>query len=361
MSRKLDFRSDTLTVPDKAMRARMADAEVGDDYYREDPTIRALEEYAAELVGKEAALFVLSGTMGNLVSIRAKVPHGSAAIVSNSSHIHINETGHLASVCGLTSQPLPTPGGRYSLDLLNSFAPMLASNQRPSILNPVLKLICVENTHNGEGGRCLDIEYLAEIRDFAASRGLVFHMDGARLFNAAVALSRKPSDLADPAHSVTFCLSKGLGAPGGAIVAGSQEFIEEARRWRQMVGGGMRQAGILAAAGLMALRENIDDLATDHHNAKLLAVGLQEAGLEVSLPDVETNIVMAYVPNSLGDPLKLYTQMSDAGVLVLPPKGKRLRFVTHRDLSAADVQAALDRLHKITRGSKLGTGHAERT
>jgi threonine aldolase len=333
----------------------MANADVGDDYYREDPTISALEEYAAELVGKEAALFVLSGTMGNLVSIKAQVSHGSAAIVSNSSHIYLNEVGHLAAVCGLTSHPLPTPGGRYSLELLNTVVPLLSRNQRPSVLNPVCRLICVENTHNGEGGRCLGVDYLTQIKDFASARGMVFHMDGARLFNAAVALSRKPSDLADAAHSVSFCLSKGLGAPGGAIVAGSRDFIEEARRWRQMVGGGMRQAGILAAAGLIALQENINDLAADHHNAKRLAVGLKEAGLEVSLPDIETNIVMAYVPEELGDPRKFYTRMVDAGILVLPPKGKRLRFVTHRDLSAADIDAAVEILHATIRASKEGT------
>lgn len=339
----------------------MADAEVGDDYYREDPTIRALEEYAADLVGKEAALFVLSGTMGNLVSIRAQVPHGSAAIVSNTSHIHINETGHLAAVCGLTSHPLPTPDGRYPMEILNNVAPLQSSNLRPSVLNPILKLICIENTHNGEGGRCLDVEYLNELRDFASARDLVFHVDGARLFNAAVALSCKPSDLAGPADSVTFCLSKGLGAPGGAIVAGSRAFIEEARRWRQMVGGGMRQAGIFAAAGLLALRENIDGLAIDHANSKRLAEGLKDAGLEVNVAAVETNIVMAYVPDELGDPRAFHSRMVDAGVLVLSPKGKRLRFVTHRDLSAADIDAAVGQLHRVIRESKAGARHAERT
>ncbi|WP_210236366.1 MULTISPECIES: GntG family PLP-dependent aldolase [unclassified Mesorhizobium] len=351
----LDFRSDTLTMPNKAMRACIANAEVGDDYYREDPTIHALEEYAAELLGKEAALFVLSGTMGNLVSVRAQVPHGSAAIVSNSSHIHINETGHLAAVCGLTSHPLPTPDGRYPLEVLKAFAPATASNQRSSVINPVLKLICVENTHNGEGGRCLDVGYLNQLREFASLRGLVFHMDGARFFNAAVALSRKPADLAAPADSVTFCLSKGLGAPGGSIVAGSRSFVEEARRWRQMVGGGMRQAGILAAAGLLALRENIDDLAIDHSNARRLASGLKEAGLDVNLDNVETNIVMAYVPDELGDARKFHARMNDAGVFVLPPKGNRLRFVTHRDLSTADVDAAVGELHRLTRNCKSGT------
>jgi len=228
------------------------------------------------------------------------------------------------------------------------------SNQRPSVLNPILKLVCVENTHNGEGGRCLDVDYLKQLRAFALDRGLVFHIDGARLFNASVALSCKPSELAGPADSVTFCLSKGLGAPGGAIVVGSQAFIEEARRWRQMVGGGMRQAGILAAAGLLALRENIEDLAVDHVNARRLGKGLTEAGLQVDLPNVETNIVMAYVPDELGDARAFHARMAEAGIYVLPPKGNRLRFVTHRDLSTGDINAAVAQLAGIARSAKTG-------
>jgi threonine aldolase len=211
----LDFRSDTLTLPSDAMRARMAEASVGDDYYREDPTIRALEDYAADLLGKEAALFVLSGTMGNLVSIRAQVPAGSAAIVSSTSHIYVNETGHLASVCGLTSHPTLTPDGRYDLEALEAVAPHPKPGLRPSVLNPRLKLICVENTHNGEGGRCLDNDYLSQLREFATARDLVFHMDGARVFNAAVSLACKPAELVSHVDSVAFCLSKGFGAPGG--------------------------------------------------------------------------------------------------------------------------------------------------
>jgi threonine aldolase len=341
----LDFRSDTLTVPDERMRARMAQAPVGDDYYREDPSIRALEDYAAELLGKEAALFVLSGTMGNLVSVRAQVPAGSAAIVGVTSHIHLNETGHLASVCGISSHALPTPDGRYDLSTLN--AGFARPGGRPSVLNPQLKLICVENTHNGEGGRCLDAAYLASLRDFAKARDMTFHMDGARIFNAAVALGCTAASLAAEVDSLSLCLSKGLGAPGGAIVAGSQDVIEEARHWRQMIGGGMRQSGIMAAAGLMALEENIGSLAVDHDNAKALARGLINAGLTVDVGKVETNIVMAYLPESFGAPADFHREMAKAGVLTLGPKGKRLRFVTHRGVTAADVAMGIDRVSKL--------------
>jgi threonine aldolase len=330
------------------MRARMAEASVGDDYYREDPTIRALEDYAADLLGKEAALFVLSGTMGNLVSIRAQVPVGSAAIVSSTSHIHVNETGHLASVCGLTSHPTLTPDGRYDLEALEAVAPHPKPGLRLSVLNPRLKLICVENTHNGEGGRCLDNDYLSQLREFATARDLVFHMDGARVFNAAVSLACKPAELVSHVDSVAFCLSKGLGAPGGAIVAASRDVIEEARHWRQMVGGGMRQAGILAAAGLMALQENVEDLAIDQDNAKRLAHGLRDAGLDVDIAKVETNIVMAFTPEAWGSPADFHRKMTKIGVLTLPPKGNRLRFVTHRDLSNSDVVLGMERISKLS-------------
>lgn len=352
-----DFRSDTLTLPSDKMRARMAEARVGDDYYREDPTIRALEDHAADLLGKEAALFVLSGTMGNLVSIRAQVPPGSAAIVSNTSHIHLNETGHLASICGLTSQATATPNGRFDVDLLEAVAPVPKPGSRPSVLNPRLKLICVENTHNGEGGRVLPLDYLARLSSFADGRGMVFHMDGARVFNAAVALGCAPSAVVAAVDSVSFCLSKGLGAPGGAIVAASRDVVEEARHWRQMVGGGMRQAGILAAAGLMALQENIEDLGADHANAKRLARGLIEAGLDVDSASVETNIVMAYVPAEFGPAVDFHAAMRKAGVFTLAPKGNRLRFVTHRDLSGADIELAVERLLQMTKSFKKRAEH----
>lgn len=353
--RVLDLRSDTLTTPDKRMRARMAQAPVGDDYYREDPTIRALEERAADLLGKPAALFVLSGTMGNLVSIRTQIPPGSAAIVGNSSHIHLNEAGHLAMVCGITSHALPTPDGQYDIPALERNYPKPAG--RPSVLSPEMKLICVENTHNNEGGRCLEVGYLARIQAFAMARGMTVHMDGARLFNAAVALGRQVSELAEPVDSVSFCLSKGLGAPGGAIVAASTDVIEEARHWRQMIGGGMRQSGIIAAAGIMALEENIEGLAEDHHNAKELARGLANAGLRVDLDKVETNIVMAYVPETLRSPDDLHRQMARAGVLTLGPKGNRLRFVTHRGISAADVSACIERMSKLLNKSEKRKAH----
>lgn len=326
----------------------MATAEVGDDYYREDPTVRELEDYTAELLGKEAALFVLSGTMGNLLSIRAQVPPGSAALVSSSSHLHLNETGHLASICGITSHPVPTPAGKYLMTDLEKNWPVPTGSQRGSVLNPRLKLIAIENTHNGEGGRCLDLAYLDKLGRFARERALTFHMDGARLFNAAVSLGVEASALAAPLDSISFCLSKGLGAPGGAMIVGDRDFIEEARHWRQMVGGGMRQAGVLAAAGLFALEQNIDRLGEDHVIARRLAEGLLSLGLTVDLSAVETNIVMAYLPSHLPSPATFHQLLTDENVLVLPPKGNRFRFVIHKDLSADDVDLALTRMGTIT-------------
>ena len=352
--KNLDFRSDTLTMPSGKMRACMAQADVGDDYYREDPTIRAVEDFAADLLGKEAALFVLSGTMGNLVSVRAQVSPGSAAIVSNSSHIYLNETGHLASVCGLTSHPMPTPNGRYEITDLEALLPVSQPGDPVSVLAPSLRLLCLENTHNGEGGRVIPVEYIARLLEFTSARNMILHMDGARVFNASIALACAPADLASHVDSVTFCLSKGLGAPGGAIVAANRDVVEEARRWRQMVGGGMRQAGVLAAAGLLALKENIQDLATDHDNAKILARGLRDTGLGVDVASVETNIVMAYVPEAFGSPTNFHHEMRNAGVLTLPPKGNRIRFVTHRDLSSADITLGLERVSKLTKMFKKG-------
>lgn len=330
------------------MRKCMADAEVGDDFYREDPTVTALEEAASDILGKEAALFVLSGTMGNLISIRAQVSPGKAAILSSTSHLHLNETGHLASICGLTSHPTRTQGGHYDLSALETQWPRLNSNSQPSVLNPVLGLICIENTHNGDGGRCVDLDHLQNTAAFASARSIAFHMDGARIFNASVSLGVSAADLVAQVDSVSFCLSKGLAAPGGAVVAGSREFIEEARHWRQMVGGGMRQAGVLAAAGLVALRENIEKLDEDHANAYRLAEGLAEAGFAVDLGGVQTNIVMAFLPEAFGASLEFHQDLTKVGVLTLPPKGNRLRFVTHADISRSDVDQALTRISRVT-------------
>lgn len=334
------------------MRKCMADADVGDDFYREDPTITALEEYAAEILGKEAALFVLSGTMGNLVSVRTQVAPGKAVILSETSHLHLNETGHLASICGLTSHPTQTQGGHYDLGSLETRWPRPESTSRPSVLSPMLGLICIENTHNGDGGRCVGLDHLHDVSAFANARSIAFHMDGARLFNASVFLGVCAADVVKHVDSVSFCLSKGLAAPGGAIIAGTQDFVDEARHWRQMVGGGMRQAGVLAAAGLMALRENIERLRDDHNNAYRLAEGLAEAGLTVDLDGVQTNIVMAFLPEAFGVPLEIHQDLTKAGVLVLPPKGKRLRFVTHADVSRSDVDQALIRVSRIVSDRK---------
>ena len=352
----VDLRSDTLTRPSVAMRKCMADADVGDDFYREDPTVTALEEYAADLLQKEAALFVLSGTMGNLVSVRAQVAPGKAVILSETSHLHVNETGHLASICGLTSYPSQTNGGYYDLPSLEARWPLPESNSPPSVLNPALGLICIENTHNGDGGRCVDLDHLQAVAAFANARSIALHVDGARLFNASVFLGVCAAEVVKHVDSVSFCLSKGLAAPGGAIIAGTQDFVEEARHWRQMVGGGMRQAGVLAAAGLMALRDNTERLHEDHENAHRLAEGLAEAGLVVDLDGVHTNIVMAFIPKAFGAPSQLHKDLTRAGVLVLPPKGNRLRFVTHADVSRSSIDQALTRISRVISDRRSNVG-----
>lgn len=344
----IDFRSDTITRPSDAMRKCMASADVGDDFYGDDPTTKRLEERAAETLGKEAALFVISGTMGNLVSIRAQVSPGKAAVVGETSHMHLNETGHLASVCGLTSHPVKTTGGCFNVDELKARWPASQPGTRPSVLNPVLGLIAVENTHNRDGGRCVDLEHIRAVGEFARARSLTFHMDGARLFNASVSLRVPSAALVEDVDSVSFCLSKGLAAPGGAVIVGAKDFIDEARHWRQMVGGGMRQSGVLAAAGLMALGQNIERLQDDHDNAQRLATGLSETGLVIDINAVETNIVLAFVPDCYGDPKRFYQELRDVGVLVLPPNRNRIRFVTHADVSRADVDEALRRVSTLT-------------
>ncbi|MFD2207551.1 threonine aldolase family protein [Kiloniella antarctica] len=345
--RRVDFRSDTLTKPSEEMRHCMANAEVGDNFYGEDPTVRKLEDHVAELLGKEAALFVLSGTMGNLISVRSQVSPGKAMILSETSHLHLNETGHLASVCGLTSYPVQTIHGYFDLDMLNERWLVIPAGSHPSILSPSLGGIAVENTHNGDGGCCVSLDHIQAISEFAKARSIPLHMDGARLFNASISLGATPADLVQDVDSVSFCLSKGLAAPGGALIAGRADFIEEARHWRQMVGGGMRQAGIFAASGLFALRYNVDRLREDHHVAQKLAKGISEMGLSVNLSAVDTNIVMCFIPPELGDPNDFYNDLRDVGVFVLPPKKNRLRFVTHADVSENDIDMALAQISSL--------------
>ena len=333
-NRSIDLRSDTVTRPTPQMRKAMHDAEVGDDYYRTDPTVSALEEKAAGLLGKEAALLVLSGTMGNLVSILAQTTPGQSVIVGESSHILMNEAGGLSALGGLLARPVPAPGG--IIDVNDAESALLTG--RP--LNAVTGMLCLENTANAAGGRVVPKQTMGTLGEFARAHGLKVHIDGARLFNAAVASGDSAAELVAEVDSVTFCLTKGLGCPCGSIVAGDADFIEEARYKRQLIGGGMRQAGVWAAAGLVGLETMIERLAQDHEHAQLLATLLQQTGLPCNPQEVETNMVFFEVPDELMPARTFVERLADTGVTINPPRGKRVRFVTHADVDETDIRDA---------------------
>lgn len=333
-NRSIDLRSDTVTQPSAQMKKAMYDAEVGDDYYRTDPTVKALEEKAAELLGKEAALLVLSGTMGNLVSILAQTTPGQSVILGATSHILLNEAGGLAVLGGLLPRAVPAPDG--VIDVTDAEAALLSG--RP--LNALTSMLCLENTNNAAGGRVVSKQAMSKLCDFAHRHALKVHIDGARLFNAVVACGDSAAELVAEVDSVTFCLTKGLGCPAGSMVVGDADFIEEARHKRQLVGGGMRQAGVWAAAGLVALETMIDRLAEDHQHAQLLATLVAESGLPCNPQDVETNMVFFEVPEQLMPARIFVEQLSQAGVTINPPKGRRVRFVTHADVDETDIREA---------------------
>jgi threonine aldolase len=309
---------------------------VGDDYYREDPTVIALEEKAAELFDKEAAMMVFSATMSNVVSVLSNTRRGESIILEELSHIYNNEGGFLAAFGGLTPRTVQGERGRMTP------AQVEAAIFPPAVLHPQTSLLCLENTHNHAGGTCLSLGQTKALADTARSHGLKVHLDGARIFNSAVAQDVSVRELTAEADSVTVCLTKGLGCPVGAIVLGGLDFIEEARRWRQAVGGGMRQAGVVAAAGIVALDTMVDRLAEDHANARRLAALLQEAGLVLDHPpeEVETNIVFAGIPADLMDADVFVGRLAEAGVSVNPPKNRRIRLIAHHDISADDIEAA---------------------
>jgi len=336
MTRVVNLRSDTVTRPTDAMRRAMANAEVGDDYYRDDPTVRALEEKAASVFGKEAAMLVFSATMANLVSVLAQTSRGHSVILEESSHIFNNEAGFLAAFGGVTPRTVRGVRGRMTP------AQVRAAVFPRAVLHPQTRLLCLENTHNAAGGCCLSLQQMQGLCGTAVSLGLKVHLDGARIFNASVSLGVSVKELTAPADSVTVCLTKGLGCPVGALVLGRQDFIEDARRWRQVAGGGMRQGGVFAAAGIVALDTMVDRLAEDHANARRLAAPLAEAGLHVDPPpeEVETNIVFAEVPEELMDAAGFVSALGLKGVVVNAPRGRRVRCITHHDVSADDIEFA---------------------
>jgi threonine aldolase len=340
----IDLRSDTVTRPTPAMRRAMAEAEVGDDVFREDPTVRRLEDLAAGMLGKESALFVPTGTMGNQVAVNVWVRPGQEVILEERSHIFNYEMGALAAFSGALVRPLPGKDGVLDVDAVRR------ALRPPAYYLAQTGLVALENTHNMAGGRLLPEAVSEAICALARSKGLPVHLDGARLFNAAVASGRTAAQLASPFDSVMFCLSKGLGAPVGSILAGSARFIEDALKARKRFGGGMRQAGVLAAAGIVALQENITRLAEDHENARRLGERIAALpGLEIDLATLETNIVVFRVRLPGFPASKLVERWKGEGVLALPLDDTQVRAVTHYDVSREQVERAGDRLESIVR------------
>ena len=335
--RIVDLRSDTITRPTAAMRRAMAEAEVGDDVFGEDPTINKLEEMAAGRLGKEAALFVASGTMGNLASLLSHCGRGDEVILGDQSHTFIFEQGGSAAIGGIHPRPLQNePDGSIDIEGIE------AAIRPDNVHYPTTRLIVLENTHNRCNGSPLTVGYMERVRSLADRHGLKVHVDGARIFNAAAALGVDAARLATGADSITFCLSKGLAAPVGSVVCGSRDFIFRARRARKVLGGGMRQAGVLAAAGIVALEEMVDRLPEDHANARRLGEGLSTIpGLALSPELICTNIVYIEIVRDGLTPPALAERLKASGVLVLPVGPRRLRAVTHYHISADDIDHAI--------------------
>ncbi len=340
----IDLRSDTVTQPTQAMREAMLTVAVGDDVYQEDPTINRLERRAAELMGKEAGLLVTSGTQGNLVALLTHAAHGSEVIVGDQSHIPWWEVNGMATLGGLFARVLSDEGGVLNPDAVKRAI-------RPKDIHAARTgLVCVENTHADRGGIPVPAASVAAVAAVAHEHGIPVHVDGARIFNAAVALGVPASELAAPVDSITFCLSKGLGAPVGSVLCGSAAFIERARQNRKMLGGGMRQAGWIAGAGLIALEQHVDRLAEDHENARVLGEHLREMpGLRLSPERVYTNMVFLDVADTGLTPQEVTRRLAEHDVQVLPFDETRLRLVTHLWITRADVDRAAEAFDQVVR------------
>lgn len=338
----IDLRSDTITKPTKEMREAMAKAIVGDDVYGEDPTVNKLEETAAELVGKESALFVASGTMGNQVAILTHTERGDEVIVDADAHIANYEVGVPAMFAGVQLRLVD------NLLLGNTTDKIKKAYREENIHFPISRLVCLENTFNRGGGTIIPPEKMREVYQLAKDLNLKLHLDGARIFNAAVACQCDVKKFTKSCDSVMFCLSKGLGAPVGSILAGDKEFIKRARKYRKAMGGGMRQAGILAAAGLVALK-SIDRLAEDHRNARSLAEGLSQIkGIKVDLEQVQTNMVYVEVDNAA----VFVSKLEENGVKANAVAANAVRFVTSREVTREDIEKVIEIVSRIAAADK---------
>jgi len=333
----IDLRSDTVTRPSPAMRQAMAQAEVGDDVFGEDPTVNRLQERAAQFLGKEAALYVPSGSMANQIALKVHCQPGDEVIVGEGAHNLLYESGAAGAVAGVQATTVGRGGTFTARDVEAAWKSADNHSYAPT------RLVCVENTHNRGGGVVWAHRDVGEIAAFAKARGIPLHLDGARLCNAAVAQGASAAALAAPFDTVSMCFSKGLGAPVGSVIAGSKALMVRAHRFRKMLGGGMRQAGILAAAALYALENNVDRLAEDHANARLLADRLSQVpGLSVNLERVQTNIVMVDLATWLPAGPEAVVALKAAGVLCLPVGPRRLRLVTHLDVDRAACERAVE-------------------
>jgi threonine aldolase len=343
--RIIDLRSDTVTLPTPAMREAMYEAELGDDVMGEDPTVNRLEEIAAEMVGKEAALFVPSGTMGNLVSILAHCQRGDEIIVGDQAHVFVFEVGAASVLGGLQVHMVPNePSGMLKPHNV------LDAIRGENVHFPPTGLVCLENSHNKCGGWALTVDQMDSVCLPVKERGIPVHLDGARVFNAAVALGVDVKELIRNVDSVMFCLSKGLCAPVGSMVAGSEEFISRARKNRKMVGGGMRQAGVVAAAGIVALTEMVHRLAEDHNNARLLAEGLMGVdGLRIQEYGIRTNMTFLNLVADWITPPEFLQALGAQGVKVSDYGKGVFRAVTHHGIEEEDIQLALEAFRRVVK------------
>ena len=338
----IDLRSDTVTRPTAAMRRAMAGAEVGDDVYGEDPTVRELERRTAELLGKEAALFVPSGTMANQIAIGIHTRPGDELLCDPTAHVYVWECGGIARLWGVTPRPIPAArGGWTAADLVGMVRPDDGHYART-------RLVCLENTHNRGGGAVYPIDAVARVSAWARSHGLAIHLDGARLMNAVVASGIPAAGWGAHFDTVAICFSKGLGAPVGSALAGPAELIRAAHRLRKALGGGMRQAGVIAAAALHALDHHVDRLADDHAHAQVLAGAVEATeGLQLESGPVETNLVWIGVDPGLGTAAAVAARLRDRGVLVSALGAQVVRACTHLDVSGEDVEAAADAIRRV--------------
>ena len=342
MTEWIDLRSDTVTHPTKEMRLAMMNAEVGDDVYGDDPTVNRLEEMAAEIMGKEKALFVPSGTMGNQICINVHTNRGDEIILQENHHIFKYEVGGVAALSSVQTKTLKSIDGCYDMEAL------AYAVRGVNIHFPVTKVICIEDTHNIEGGMVVPQDHLAQIKALAEEHNVNVHMDGARIFHAAEYLNIPVSEIAQYADSVMFCLSKALASPVGSLVAGSEQFIDKARKIRKRFGGGMRQAGVLAACGILSLTDMIKCLPTDHRHATELAEGITAIdGLNIDIEKVHTNIVIFTIDKERMTAAELYEKLKSCNVLSTVIDTYTMRLIPHYEISDEDIKYILKTLKEI--------------